>query len=115
MKKKILIIASNYYSNITNNLIVGAKKRLLNKDYKLVIKFVPGTFEIPLAVIKNIKKVDACIVLGCVIKGETPHFHYICRSTFDAIMQISLKFKKPIGNGIITSLNKSCMLGKRFH
>ena len=71
------------------------------------IIYVPGVFEIPYAVSKNLKKYDAFIVLGCVIKGETPHFDFISKSTIDAIMRLSVENKKPIGNGILTCLNKS--------
>ena len=55
---------------------------------------------------KNIKKYDGFIALGCVIKGETPHFDFISQATTNAIMQLSIDYKKPIGNAIITTLNK---------
>ena len=105
MKKKILIVASNYYNSITNNLIEDAKKCLNKKKFSISVVKVHGTFEIPFVLSKYIKKYDGFLVLGCVIKGETPHFEFICKSTFDAIMNISISFKKPIGNGIITCLN----------
>ena len=66
---------------------------------------VPGVFEIPVTISKNIKKFDAFIALGCVIKGETPHFDFISQATTNAIMELSIHSKKPIGNGIITCLN----------
>ena len=69
-------------------------------------------FEIPFILSKYIKKYDAFLALGCVIKGETPHFDLICRSTFDAIIKISVINKKPIGNGIITSLNMGQALAR---
>ncbi len=106
MKKKILIVASNYYKAITKNLIDDANNLFQSKKYNITTIMVPGTFEIPYVISKNIKKYDGFLVLGCVIKGETPHFDFICKSTFDAIMQLSITNKKPIGNGIITSLNK---------
>ena len=62
--------------------------------------------EIPVAIKKNIKKFDAFIALGCVIKGKTPHFDLICKSSFEAIMNLSISSSKPIGNGIITAFNK---------
>ena len=74
---------------------------MINKTYIEV----PGIFEIPVVISKNIKKYDAFVALGCVIKGETPHFNLICVSTFNAILKISITFNKPIGNGIITALN----------
>ena len=106
MKKKILIIIANYYNNISNNLSLGAQTTLDTAKIKYSIKEVPGIFEIPVVISKNIKKYDAFIALGCVIKGETPHFDYISKTTFDGLMTLSIENKKPIGNGIITALNK---------
>ena len=105
MKKKILITASNYYSKITKTLITEALKVLKKNNIDFKIIYVTGTFELPVIISKNIKKYDGFIALGCVIKGETPHFDYLCISTFNAILNLSVKSKKPIGNGIITSLN----------
>ena len=103
--KKILIINSNYYNDISKNLVLNAKKRLKNKKFKISILDVPGIFEIPIAIRKNINKFDGFIALGCVIKGQTPHFDLICSSTFNSILNLSVDFNKPIGNGIITALN----------
>jgi 6,7-dimethyl-8-ribityllumazine synthase len=103
--KKILIINSNYYKKISENLVVNAIKKLSLAKMKISILDVPGIFEIPIAIRKNIKKYDGFVALGCVIKGETPHFDLISSSTFNAIMQISISYNKPIGNGIITALN----------
>ena len=103
--KKILIISSNYYSEISKNLVLNAKNRLLVHKFRLSILEVPGIFEIPIAIRKNIKKFDGFVALGCVIKGQTPHFDLICTSTFNSIQNISIHFNKPIGNGIITALN----------
>ena len=107
MKKKVLIIIANYYDNISNNLRVGAQRTLDMAKIKYSIKEVPGVFEIPVVISRNIKKYDAFIALGCVIKGETPHFDYISKTTIDALMKLSIENKKPIGNGIITALNKN--------
>ena len=62
-------------------------------------------FEIPVTISKNIKKFDGFIALGCVIKGQTPHFDFISQASTDAIMKMYINSKKPIGNGIITCLN----------
>ncbi len=104
MKKKILIVLADYYTEISNGLLKSAKLRLKNL-YSVKIIRVPGVFEIPVTISKNIKKYDAFIALGCVIKGQTPHFDFISHSSTDAIMQLSVDSKKPIGNGIITCLN----------
>ena len=106
--KKICIVASKYYEDIINMLIDGANEAISNhkKKFKTNIIYVPGVFEIPHVISKNVKKFDAFIALGCVIKGETPHFDFISKSSIDAIMKLSIESKKPIGNGILTCLNK---------
>ncbi len=103
-KRKILIVIADYYSAISNSLLDSAKKTLI-KPFKLRVITVPGVFEIPVIISKNIKKFDAFIALGCVIKGETPHFDFISKASIEAIMNLSVENKKPIGNGIITCLN----------
>ena len=105
MKPNILIVTARYYKDFSKNLEFYAGGVLNNKaKYKFVS--VPGVFEIPVVISKNIKKYDAFLALGCVIKGETPHFDFISQATTQAIMSLSIEHKKPIGNGIITSLNK---------
>ena len=110
--KKILIINANYYKNISHGLVESAKKKILNK-YKIKIINVPGVFEIPVTISKNLKKYDAFIALGCVIKGQTPHFDFISQASTNAIMDLSIQSKKPIGNGIITCLNKKQALARK--
>ena len=101
--KKILIVLADYYEDISLSMLRSAKNDLKNFTIK-VIK-VPGVFEIPVTISKNIKKYDAFIALACVIKGETPHFDFISSASTQAIMNLSVNNKKPIGNGIITCLN----------
>ena len=105
MKKKILIINANYYKDISNGLLSSALKSIPSISKTRIIN-VPGVFEIPVTISKNLKKFDAFIALGCVIKGQTPHFDFISQATTNAIMELSINSKKPIGNGIITCLNK---------
>ena len=105
--KKILIINSNYYKKISNNLLLSTKNELTKFKFKLSVINVPGVYEIPLAIRNNIKSFDGFVALGCVIKGQTPHFDFICSSTFSTILNIAVEFNKPIGNGIITALNKN--------
>jgi 6,7-dimethyl-8-ribityllumazine synthase len=103
--KKILIVNSNYYKEISYHLVLNAKKNFVNKNFKLSILEVPGAYEIPIGIKRNIKKFDGFIALGCVIKGQTPHFDLICNSIFSSILSLSVNYNKPIGNGIITALN----------
>ena len=104
MKKKILIVNANYYKDISNALLSSAQKSL-PKLTRIKIINVPGVFEIPVTIAKNLKKYDGFIALGCVIKGQTPHFEFISQASTNAIMNLSVKYKKPISNGIITCLN----------
>tara|TARA_B100000989_G_scaffold274052_1_gene232610 strand:+ start:2779 stop:3165 length:387 start_codon:yes stop_codon:yes gene_type:complete len=104
MKKKILIVVSDYYKNISESLLNSAKKNLDKRITFKVVK-VPGVFEIPVTISKNLKKYDGFIAIGCVIRGKTAHFDFISRSTIDGIMNISIYSKKPIGNCILTCFN----------
>ena len=104
MKKKYLIVVADYYKDIAKGLLDSALK-LIPKSTSVKIIRVPGVFEIPVTISKNIKKYDAFLALGCVIKGQTPHFDFISQASTNAIMDLSILNKKPIGNGIITCLN----------
>ena len=105
MKYKILIVLAKFYEDLSKNLAFGAKEKLKGKANIKIIE-VPGSFEIPVVISKNIKKYDGFVALGSIIKGETPHFDFISQSVTDAIMHLSINNKKPIANGIITTLNK---------
>ena len=106
MKKKVLIVTANYYKDISSTMIIEIKKIFFkNPEFNVKFYTVPGVFEIPVVISRNIKKFDGFVALGCVIKGETPHFEYISKSSIDALMNLSITHKKPIGNGIITCLN----------
>ena len=111
--KKILIVAGDYYKDITKGLLSSALKKL-PKNFRIKIIKVPGVFEIPVTISKNIKKFDGFIALGCVIKGETPHFDFISSATTNAIIEISINSKKPVGNGIITCLNFNQAVKRKF-
>jgi len=108
--KKILIVCSEYYPEISNGLKISAVECL--KNYEVLSLQAPGVFEIPVIISRNIDNYDACLALGCVIKGETPHFDYISAAAINAIMTLSINSKKPIGNGILTCLNKAQALNR---
>tara|TARA_Y100000992_G_scaffold174889_1_gene117951 strand:- start:1179 stop:1565 length:387 start_codon:yes stop_codon:yes gene_type:complete len=112
MKKKILIVVSDYYKDIAEALLKSTKK-FLNKKIILKIIKVPGVFEIPVMISKNINKFDGFVAIGCVIKGKTAHFDLISKSVIDAIMNISIDNKKPIGNCILTCFNYKQALARK--
>ena len=113
MKKKILIVIADYYKDISLNLMKSAMNEMKN-SYNIKTISVPGVFEIPVTISKNITKYDGFLALGCVIKGQTPHFEFISKAATEHIMKLSVENKKPIGNGIITCLNMAQAL-KRKH
>tara|TARA_Y100000590_G_C15529688_1_gene942649 strand:+ start:455 stop:871 length:417 start_codon:yes stop_codon:yes gene_type:complete len=107
--KKLCVVLADYYKDVSKMLLDGATSEVLKNKNNAVIKkiyHVPGAFEIPVTISKNINKYDGFVALGCVIKGETPHFDLISKAAINAIMDLSVENKKPIGNGIITCLNK---------
>ena len=104
MKKKYLIVIADYYKDISKGLLNSALSLIPESNIIKIIS-VPGVFEIPVTISKNIKKYDAFLALGCVIKGQTPHFDFISHASTNAIMDISVNNRKPVGNGIITCLN----------
>ncbi len=112
MKKKVLIVVSDYYKNISKALLKSTEK-YLNKKISINIIKVPGVFEIPVIISKNIKKFDGFVAIGCVIKGKTAHFDLISRSVIDAIMNLSINNKKPIGNCILTCFNYKQALDRK--
>tara|TARA_B100000700_G_scaffold309314_1_gene388178 strand:- start:1967 stop:2353 length:387 start_codon:yes stop_codon:yes gene_type:complete len=104
MKKKVLIVIADYYKNISKGLLNSAKIEIKN-SFSIKVIYVPGVFEIPVTISKNLNKYNGFIALGCVIKGKTPHFDFISKASIETIMKLSINSKKPIGNGIITCLN----------
>ena len=109
---KILIVVADYYKDIAKGLLKSANEKL-SKKFLVKVTMVPGAFEIPIAIAKNIKKYDGFIALGCVIKGQTPHFDFISQAATNAIMNLGVEYKKPIGNGIITCLNMKQAIARK--
>ena len=103
-KIKICIVRSKY--NNTNNLLKSATKELLKRKINYKILEVPGAFEIPVAISKNINKFDGFIALGSIIRGKTPNFDFISMAITNGLMQISIMYKKPIGNAVLTCFNE---------
>ncbi len=103
---KICIVVSDYYKDISKNLLNGSLKELKKNGYKNIkIKIVSGAFEIPNIISQNIKKFNAFIALGCIIKGKTDHYYFISQCVTNGLMDLSIRSKKPIGFGILTCDN----------
>ena len=105
MKKKVLIVISDYYEEIGENLLKGTINELKLNNFNYDILYAPGCFEIPFLISKNIKKYKGFIALGFVIRGETYHFELISNECARKIIDISNEHLKPIGFGILTCEN----------
>jgi|TARA_B100001964_G_C13752577_1_gene388148 6,7-dimethyl-8-ribityllumazine synthase len=107
-EKKILIVFADFYKDISSPMLSAVEEYDFDDkhEYFFEVINVPGVFEIPVTIARYMDTFDGFVALGCVIKGKTPHFDFISSSTTDAIMKLSIENKKPIGNGIITCLNK---------
>jgi len=105
---KIAITISRFNSRVTNLLKEGAIDCLMRHEVKeqdIDIYWVPGSFELPMLLsrVVNIKKYDGFLVLGTLIRGETPHFDHLTAETTKGIAKISLQIEKPVGYGVITA------------
>lgn len=104
---KVAIISSSWHLDICNDLISGATRALTEaKVKKIETHFVPGSFEIPLAAQKAFEKgFHAVVAVGLVLQGETPHFDYVCQGLTQGVMDVQLKFSRPIGFGVLMCNN----------
>ena len=102
--KKIYVVATSWHPTIMDGLIQGALAELEKSGANnVVLQRVPGAFELPLAASYAIDQgADAVIALGVVIRGETPHFDYVCQSATDGLTSLQLSSKTPIGFGLLT-------------
>lgn len=116
-KKKFAIVVAEWNEEITEALFQGAYDALLSMGVKksnIILKNVPGSFELPLASLWMAEKkdIDAVIALGCVIQGDTPHFDYICQAVALGIMEVNLSTRKPVAFGVLTTLDKKQALAR---
>lgn len=113
MTLKICIVSSKCNVKITDGIYKNAVVKLNVLGIKKFDSIsVPGAFELPVAISKIIKKYDGVIAVGCIIKGETPNFDFISKAITNGIMELSILNKKPIGNAIITCLNREQALAR---
>jgi len=102
-KAKVAIISSSWHPDLCSDLIAGATRALEAAEVKKIkVIHVPGSFEIPLAAQRAFEDgFDAVVAVGLVLKGETPHFDYVCQGVTQGVMDVQLKFSKPIGYGVL--------------
>jgi len=102
MPHKFAIVASEYNSVIMDRLIEGARRAL--KDHELTLIRVPGSFELPLVAKRAAEtdNFDAIVALGCVMRGDTPHFEYISQAVSLGLQQVALETGLPVAFGVLT-------------
>lgn len=107
--EKILIVQATFYTHISKMLLEGATKKLEQLGYKYDVLTVPGALEIPavIAMAASSKKYAGFVALGCVIRGETTHYDYVCTESAHALSELGYKEKLAVGNGIITVENEA--------
>jgi 6,7-dimethyl-8-ribityllumazine synthase len=103
--KKVLIVFSNFYPEISQNLVDGAESYLKRKDISFEKKSVNGSLEIPFLLLKYKKEYSGFIVLGCVIKGETDHYKIVRDVSFKKIYSIAYDESLPLGSALLTVKN----------
>jgi 6,7-dimethyl-8-ribityllumazine synthase len=106
-EKRVAIISARWHSELCDQMIDGAQRALTMAKVSSEVFYVPGSFELPLAAKKLLAKdapagFDAAVVLGLVLRGETPHFDYVCQGVTNGVMDVSLELMKPIGFGVLT-------------
>lgn len=116
-KKKFAIVVSEWNDEITESLYEAAVETLISEGVQkenIIRKNVPGSFELPLGAqwMATRNEYDAVICIGCVIRGETSHFDFICQAVAQGITNVSLKFNKPVSFGVLTTENKQQALDR---
>jgi len=112
-KNNILIIVSNYYEEISNNLLKETLNEFANNNFNYTVETVTGVFEIPSIITFAKNKFDGYVALGCVIRGETSHYDYVCEESARALMNLSLE-GLALGYGILTCENYDQALARSF-
>ncbi len=115
---KVGIVVARFNDEITDGLLESAMSKLYAckvEEENIVVRRVPGCVEIPFVLQKLAltKKYDCLVALGCVVKGETPHFDYVCKMVQEGVLRVSLDHQIPIGFGVITANNQSQAVARK--
>ena len=106
-KYNFLLVVSNFYPEITLNLLNGAQKYLEKNGHKFDITFTKGSLEIPTKIAMKLKKskYDAVVAIGCIIKGKTDHYEFIANAITKTLLELSIQNKLPVSNSVLTCRN----------
>jgi len=105
---KVAIISASWHTDICAALVAGAVKAMDEYSVSYEVSYVPGSFELPLAAQKVLDNgFDAAVIVGLVLKGETPHFEYVCDGVTQGVMDVQLSRSKPVGFGVLMCTDMS--------
>jgi len=105
---KVAIISASWHTDICTALVAGAVKAMNEHSVSYEVSYVPGSFELPLAAQKALDNgFDAAVIVGLVLKGETPHFEYVCDGVTQGVMDVQLSRSKPVGFGVLMCTDMS--------
>jgi len=105
---KVAIISASWHTDICAALVAGAVKAMNEYAVSYEVSYVPGSFELPLAAQKAMDNgFDAAVIVGLVLKGETPHFEYVCQGVTQGVMDVQLSRSKPVGFGVLMCTDMS--------
>jgi len=105
---KVAIISASWHTDICSALVAGAVKAMDEYSVSYEVSYVPGSFELPLAAQKALDNgFDAAVIVGLVLKGETPHFEYVCQGVTQGVMDVQLSRSKPVGFGVLMCTDMS--------
>lgn len=105
---KVAIISASWHTDICSVLVAGAVKAMDEYSVSYEVSYVPGSFELPLAAQKALDNgFDAAVIVGLVLKGETPHFEYVCAGVTQGVMDVQLSRSKPVGFGVLMCTDMS--------
>ena len=116
-KASVVVVRTEWNAEIVDELFTGVKKILEREKIDFQDILVPGAFEIPFTIKKywetaKKKRPDVFIALGCVIRGDTPHFDYVCRAVTDGISTLNLQLPVPVIFGVLTVDNREQALAR---
>jgi len=114
MADRVLVAISHYYRHISEELLAGAMETLEAAGAKVTIMEVPGAFELPgvIAMAADSGRFDGAVALGCVIRGETTHYDYVCGESARGLMDLIVHRRQAIGFGILTVENEAQALAR---
>ena len=102
---RLLIIRAPYYKGVIDGLTAGAERILREAGATWELLDIAGAYELPQAIrlaVRGNQRFDGFVALGCIVRGETDHYDFICKSTMDGIMNVSLQFGLCVGTGLLT-------------